>query len=312
MTGSSRTRLDAFPQAPQHVPTGHMSHGSMSSMAPAVHTPPLHVYATQHPIAAQHARAAAEMAGQQQPAPQQQPISFQPPSHTSTGQYVSAAPPQLPAGALQPYAPPHPDDGISLSMGGLDLHPFSADHPLNGQSGLTPDAGLELLFDPAKIPRSMVDSIPDDYHVRPLASDDFLRAHFGLLATLSPSPALAPSVYTALFNALKSCADTYYIVVIVERMSDQIVASGTVIRERKFIHGGGHAAHIEDIVVSPVAQGRGLGVKLVTGLRDLATDLGCYKTILDCQEVKVREYLAGCLLSIAGTPFPYSPRDTLC
>lgn len=292
---SSRTRLDAFPQSPQQMPASHISHGSLSGtpQPPAIHTPPLHVYATQHPIAAQHARAAPENYASAAPSPQQQqqPISFQPPSHTSTGQYVSAVPPQLqpqlPAGALSPFTPPHP---VDLSMIGLDLHSLSVDQALNGRSGLTPDAGLELLFDPSKIPVSMRESIPEGFHVRPLASDDFLRAHFGLLANLSPSPALAPSVYAALFNALKGCADTYYVVVIVDRATDQIVASGTVIRERKFIHGGGNAAHIEDIVVGPMAQGRGLGVKLVTGLRDLATELGCYKTILDCQDAKVRKY----------------------
>lgn len=299
-TGSSRTRLDAFPQSPQHAASSHMPRPSLTGIpqAPAVHTPPLHVYATQHPIAAQHARGGSDGVGQSQQyqqAPAPQPISFEPPSHTSTGQHVSAQS-QLPAGALQPYQPPHPSDGLGLvhAMGGLDLqqqHALATEQALNGRSGLTPDAGLLLLFDPSKIPSSMRDSIPPDYHVRPLASDDFLRAHFGLLSTLSPSPALAPSVYTALFNALRACADTYFIVVIVDRATDQVVASGTVIRERKFIHGGGYAGHIEDIVVGPSAQGRGLGVKLVVGLRDLATDLGCYKTILDCQESKVREYL---------------------
>ena len=70
-----------------------------------------------------------------------------------------------------------------------------------------------------------------------------------------------------------------------------MVAHGTVIKEHKFIHGGSAAAHIEDIVISPEMRGRGLGLTLVKGLRDLAiTALGCYKVILDCKDDRVREF----------------------
>ena len=128
--------------------------------------------------------------------------------------------------------------------------------------------------------------------VRPLASTDLMRSHFGLLATLTLAPPIAPSVYTALFAHLKSCPETYYIIVIIDRATDQMVAHGTVILERKFIHGGSVAGHIEDIVVSPATRGRGLGLILVKGLRDMASmGLGCYKVILDCKEDRVREWL---------------------
>ncbi|WOO83507.1 Glucosamine 6-phosphate N-acetyltransferase 1 [Vanrija pseudolonga] len=154
----------------------------------------------------------------------------------------------------------------------------------------TPDAKLVLLFSPFKIPGPMRDAVGEDYHVRPLAADDFIRSYFGLLSSLSTAPPLAPSVFTALFNALKASIDTYFIVVIVEKSTDQIVASGTLIVERKFIHAAGLAGHIEDIVVSPNAQGRGLGGTLVTGLREMATRLNCYKVILDCKDPKVGFY----------------------
>ena len=117
-----------------------------------------------------------------------------------------------------------------------------------------------------------------------------MRSHFGLLATLTVSPPVAPSVYSALFSHLKACPDTYYIVVIIHRSTDQMVAHGTVVDERKFIHGGSVAGHIEDIVVSPEVRGMGLGITLVKGLRDMATiGLGCYKVILDCKEDRVGE-----------------------
>lgn len=154
---------------------------------------------------------------------------------------------------------------------------------------LTPDSALSLLFDPSLIPQSMLSQIPSEFHLRPLASDDFLRAHFALLSTLSQSPALAPSAYANLFNALKA-SGIYYILVLVDKATDELVMSGTLLLERKFSHGGGLSGHIEDIIVSERLQGRGLGQILVRGLRELAANLGAYKVILDCQERMVPFY----------------------
>lgn len=181
--------------------------------------------------------------------------------------------------------------------------PFDDDIP-NGGSPFTPNSQLQLLFDPFRIPALLNDDIGDDLHVRPLASDDFLRSQFSLLSTLSTAPALAPTVYTSLFNAMKACHDTYFVVVVIQKDTDQIVASGTVVKERKFIHGGGFAGHIEDIVVSPAVQGRRLGIKLVSALRELATSMGCYKTILDCQEGKIQFY-EKCGFTLRGRQMAY-------
>ena len=53
--------------------------------------------------------------------------------------------------------------------------------------------------------------------MRPLASDDLLRGHFALLSTLTTSPAVAPSLYTSIFEYLKSIQGIYYIVVFVHK-----------------------------------------------------------------------------------------------
>jgi len=82
----------------------------------------------------------------------------------------------------------------------------------------------------------------------------------------------------------------YYIVCIIHKATDQLVACGTLIFEQKFIHSGGKAGHIEDIVVDSKMQGLGLGGKLIKGLKDLAVALGCYKVILDCKEDKTGSF----------------------
>ncbi|WVW79250.1 hypothetical protein I302_101216 [Kwoniella bestiolae CBS 10118] len=154
----------------------------------------------------------------------------------------------------------------------------------------TPDEKLDLLFDPKHIPQSIMVGLPENIHLRPLASSDLLRSHFQLLNTLRESPALAPSVYSAIFQHFKSCPGTYYILVMVNKENDQLVASGSLIVERKHINNGGASGHLEDIVVSDTMQGKGLGLKLVLGLRDMAVGLGCYKVILDCKEPKMPFY----------------------
>jgi GNAT superfamily N-acetyltransferase len=110
------------------------------------------------------------------------------------------------------------------------------------------------------------------------------------LQALTVAPPIAPSLYAALFARLKSCEGTYYITVVVDKKTDQLVAHGTVLVEHKYIHGGSQAAHIEDIVVSPTCRGNGLGKKMVMGLRDLALGLGCYKVVLHCKEEKIPFY----------------------
>ena len=76
----------------------------------------------------------------------------------------------------------------------------------------------------------------------------------------------------------------------VEKSTDQLIAAGTLFMERKHIHAGGMAGHIEEIVVSPSMRGQGLGLTLVKGLKDMGVALGCYKTILDCGDDKVPFY----------------------
>ena len=70
----------------------------------------------------------------------------------------------------------------------------------------------------------------------------------------------------------------------VAEVDGKVVGSTTLLIEQKFIHGGGKVGHIEDVVVSKEFEGRGIGMKLVTSLLEIAKAKNCYKTILDCKE----------------------------
>ena len=77
---------------------------------------------------------------------------------------------------------------------------------------------------------------------------------------------------------------------IVDRQSKQVIGSGSLIIEKKFIRQLGTAGHIEDIVVQAEHRGKHLGLKLIELLKALAEINQCYKVILDCNQNVVGFY----------------------
>ncbi len=60
--------------------------------------------------------------------------------------------------------------------------------------------------------------------------------------------------------------------------------------EQKFIHNGGKAGHIEDVVTRKGYEGKGIGREILKELIKIAKDNECYKIILDCDEKLVKFY----------------------
>ena len=145
---------------------------------------------------------------------------------------------------------------------------------------LTPDSALTLAFDPSLLPSSLQATLPSGIHLRPLSSTDHSRSHLAILSVLTPTPDPGPEAWLARFEMMVATKGTYYPIVLVEEESDQIVALGTVLIERKFIRGMGIAAHIEDIAVSARMQGKGLGKRVIEVLSALSEELGAYKVRL--------------------------------
>lgn len=65
---------------------------------------------------------------------------------------------------------------------------------------------------------------------------------------------------------------------------NEIIATGTIIYERKFIYNNGVLAHIEDICVKEKYRKSGYGKIIVRHLMELAKEKGCYKITLVCNE----------------------------
>ena len=87
----------------------------------------------------------------------------------------------------------------------------------------------------------------------------------------------------------KIISDQNHIIHVVE-YNGKIIGSTTLLIEQKFIHNGGCIGHIEDVVISKEFEGRGIGIKLVTSLLEIASTKNCYKTILDCKKELVPFY----------------------
>ncbi|KAJ7601171.1 acyl-CoA N-acyltransferase [Mycena floridula] len=154
----------------------------------------------------------------------------------------------------------------------------------------TPDAQLDLLFDPSLISLDVKKLLPDDLHIRPLASTDHSRGHLSVLSVLTVATDLGAEAWKAQFDAMRETPRTYYQIVIVSKANDTIVGAGCVFIERKFLRGLGSVGHIEDIAVDKSQQGKKLGLRIIQTLTHISENSGCYKTILNCSDDNIPFY----------------------
>ncbi|KAI0300523.1 acyl-CoA N-acyltransferase [Multifurca ochricompacta] len=154
----------------------------------------------------------------------------------------------------------------------------------------TPDAALDLLFTEDLIPQHVKNELPSELHIRPLSSTDYGRGHLSVLSVLTQTPDVGAAAWESQFHTLRSTPATYYILVIVSRDTDQIVGTGGVFIERKFLRGLGRVGHIEDIAVSHGMQGKKLGLRIIQALTHISENAGCYKTILNCSDSNIPFY----------------------
>ncbi|KNC49436.1 glucosamine 6-phosphate acetyltransferase [Thecamonas trahens ATCC 50062] len=150
-------------------------------------------------------------------------------------------------------------------------------------------AAASHLFDPSLLSEAADAQPGDGYTVRPLARSDYAAGHCGVLADLTDVGDMDAATWAEVFDEM-AADGKYYVVVVEEDATGMVVASGTLVVERKFIHGGARAGHIEDIVVVEAARGLSLGRVIIEQLKALSVVVGCYKTILDCADKVVGFY----------------------
>eukprot|EP01097_Dermamoeba_algensis_P010662 TRINITY_DN7954_c0_g1_i1.p1 TRINITY_DN7954_c0_g1~~TRINITY_DN7954_c0_g1_i1.p1 ORF type:complete len:182 (-),score=44.52 TRINITY_DN7954_c0_g1_i1:113-622(-) len=126
--------------------------------------------------------------------------------------------------------------------------------------------------------------------VRPLCSDDYKKGHCEILGQLTEVGQVTQEQWLERFEYMRKHNDSYFIVVIEDSKKGKIIASGTVMVERKFIRNCGLCGHIEDIVVDKTYRGKNLGKEIIDQLKHVGFLQGCYKIILDCSEDNVPFY----------------------
>merc|ERR1739848_951576 len=123
---------------------------------------------------------------------------------------------------------------------------------------------------------------------RPCLQLSFLE----LLGQLTSVGNISREEWEARFQAMKSCKDTYYVVVIEDVSLARVIGAATLVVEKKFIHSCGLVGRLEDVVVSDVYRGKQLGKLVVATVSLLATKLGCYKITLNCNDKMIKFYSA--------------------
>lgn len=107
-----------------------------------------------------------------------------------------------------------------------------------------------------------------------------------LLSQLSECPIISDQDFIHKLNLINQVQGTIFIAYInnINDQDFQIVTSGTILIEPKFIHNSS-AGHIEDIVTDSNFRGRGLAKLILDALKNYAFNTkNVYKIILDCNE----------------------------
>ncbi len=117
--------------------------------------------------------------------------------------------------------------------------------------------------------------------IRELKEDDLWNGFLESLDSLKQASNIEKTKAKDIFEKINSNPDH---IVAVAEIDGRVVGSATLLIESKFIHNGGLAGHIEDVVVNKEYQGQRIGEKIMRYLVEKAKKRGCYKTILDCTD----------------------------
>ncbi|KAI8618101.1 acyl-CoA N-acyltransferase [Chytriomyces sp. MP71] len=150
------------------------------------------------------------------------------------------------------------------------------------------------LFSTTLISPDVINALKEGYKVRPLELGDYDKGFLTTLGSLTTVGPVSKHEFAERFQYIKARNDTYFTIVVEDIKNRKIVAAGSILVERKFVHGCGLVGHIEDIVTSEAARGLNLGRLIIETLKYIGQKTGCYKThhhkIVDCSEKNIPFY----------------------
>lgn len=163
------------------------------------------------------------------------------------------------------------------------------------------------LFSPTLISPEVSAALPETYLIRPLLRSDYSTGFLDVLRVLTTVGDITPTAWNARYDWMEQRRGEYFVLCVVDTSREkerQIVGTGTVLVERKFIHELGLVGHIEDIAVAKDQQGKKLGLRIIQALDFVAKEVGCYKVslfLLSVHSLSTREGGGSCVC--IGTDF---------
>ncbi|RWS22282.1 hypothetical protein B4U80_05835 [Leptotrombidium deliense] len=145
------------------------------------------------------------------------------------------------------------------------------------------------LFDSSLLPESEVGD-RGNFLLRPLNIADFHKQYLSLMSQLTTVGQVDEASFSKCFSKMKHCKDSYYIIVIEDLDTQEVIASTTLIIEYKFIHSTGLRGRLEDVIVKDCYRGKQFGKILVETVKKLSLKLGVYKLSLDCSDHMIPFY----------------------
>ncbi len=112
----------------------------------------------------------------------------------------------------------------------------------------------------------------------------------GLLTILKDLTTVGSISDRELKRIIKIWAENDVYCIFIAKYGGKIVGATTLLIEQKFIHQGGKAGHIEDVVVLGGCRGYGIGSALIAAAIKEAKKAGCYRTTLYCSHKNARFY----------------------
>lgn len=127
--------------------------------------------------------------------------------------------------------------------------------------------------------------------LREIKEEDFSNGFFETLSNLSEVGMISNRTEQAKEILKRISKDKNYRIIIAEdKKNHQVIGTATLLIEQKFIHNGGKAGHIEDVVTRREYEGRGVAKEIIKELINIAKENECYKIILDCDEKVIKFY----------------------
>ncbi|KFM62940.1 putative glucosamine 6-phosphate N-acetyltransferase, partial [Stegodyphus mimosarum] len=95
--------------------------------------------------------------------------------------------------------------------------------------------------------------------VRPLCLSDYHKGYLELLSQLTRVGDVSEKTFRDTFNEMKFYKNRYFVTVIEDLLTNQVIGTATLAVEKKFIHSAGLRGRLEDVVINNDYRGKQLG-----------------------------------------------------